>query len=125
MGLEVVLDVNPVIGIKSATDIRSTLSAPLKPYAFHISITGIIVNGDLLTVTYSAQLWKNIFFVMNISRLEVETLMASFTRNGGHDYYYHHLPSSGKSHKTLCIISQLKKAGALSNFPHPSLTALS
>lgn len=105
-------------------DIRSTLSAPLKPYAFHISITGIIVNGDLLTVILGPTLEKQVF-VMNISRLEVETLLAFFTRNGVHDYYYHHLPSFRKSHKTLCIISQLKKAGALSNFPHPSLTALS
>lgn len=60
-GLWVLLDVNPVTGILSATDIRLTLSAPLWPYASHISITGITVNSDLLIVILGPTLEKQVF----------------------------------------------------------------
>lgn len=48
LGQHMELDVNPVIGIQSAVDIRLTLSALLKSSASHISITGVIVTATYL-----------------------------------------------------------------------------
>lgn len=48
LGQHMESDVNPVIGIQSAADIRLTLSALLKSSASHISITGVIVTATYL-----------------------------------------------------------------------------